>query len=335
VLNPTPRHVGSQSNASLRWIVIYLALAGLSLFWTSSSSPTIAAAYWTQLVAEVLAVYLPLRQPPVEDNARRMMRGFIAGALVLAVLAWVAPTTDDLRLGSEKFLHPNLIGFYFAIGCLAAAHLAQKQKLWSGAAVALGVTTIRTLSKGAIVAFLVAGLYCLMHGSKISRKARVWIGIVSTLVLVSFWGLAETYFNLYATGNNVETLTGRTYIWSQTIELFVEKPWFGYGFDSFRWTFPAFADFLPNHAHNEFFQQLFTYGTVGVVVMISVYWSFYRQVRASGRSNLRSLAMAILILVLVRGIVDTDQFELCFPLWLMTMFAMALMPAENSRTIPS
>jgi len=335
VLSPASRHERRQYNASLRWIVIYLALAGFSILWTSSSSPAIAAGYWAGLVAEVFAVYLLLRQPPVEDNARRMMRGFIVGALALAIVAWIAPATDDLRLGNEEFLHPNLIGFYFAIGALAAAHLAPKQKLWSAPAIALGVTTIRTLSKGAIVAFLVAGLYCLMRGSKISRKARVWIGILSTLVLVSFWGLAEAYFNLYATGNNVETLTGRTYIWSQTIELFLEKPWLGYGFDSFRWTFPAFADFLPNHAHNEFFQQLFTYGLVGILVVISVYWSFYRHVRASERSGLRSLAMAILILVLVRGIVDTDQFGLCFPLWLMTMFAMALVPAGSSRTVPS
>src|SRR5579871_765070 len=335
VLNPVPRHDHWQQHASLRWIILYLALAGISILWTSSSSRGVAAAYWAGLVAEVLAVYLLLRRPAVDDNARRMMRGFIIGAMLLAVVAWIAPATDDLRLGNEDFLHPNLIGFYFAIGCLAAAHLAQKQKLWSAPAIALGVTTIRTLSKGAIIAFLVAGLYCVMRGSKLSRKARVWIGILSTLVLVSFWGLAEAYLNLYATGNNVETLTGRTYIWSQTIELFLEKPWFGYGFDSFRWIFPAFADFLPNHAHNELFQQLFTYGVVGIVVVIGVYASFYRQVRASQKSSLRSLAMAILILVLVRGIVDTDQFELCFPLWLMTLFAMALMPARSSRTISS
>jgi len=32
----------------------------------------------------------------------------------------------------------------------------------------------------------------------------------------------------------------------------------------------------------------------------------------------------MLILVLVRGLVDTDRFELCFPLWLMTMLSIAL-----------
>jgi len=333
VLNSAPRLERRQSNACLRWIIIYLVLAGLSIFWTSSTSPAIAATYWGGLVAEVLAVYLLLRQPPVDDNACRIVRGFVLGALLVAITAWMAPVMDDLRLGNEDFLHPNLIGFYFAIGCFAAVHLSQKQKLWSAVALALGVTTIRTLSKGAIVGFLVAGLYYLMRGSNISRKARAWIGILSTLLLASFWGLAEAYLDLYATGNNVETLTGRTYIWSQTIELFLEKPWLGHGFDSFRWTFPAFADFLPNHAHNEFLQQLFTYGIVGLVVVISAYWSFYRRVRASESSGLRSLAMAILILVLVRGIVDTDQFELCFPLWLMTMFSMTLVREESSRTI--
>lgn len=34
--------------------------------------------------------------------------------------------------------------------------------------------------------------------------------------------------------------------------------------------------------------------------------------------------MATLILVLARGLVDTDRFELCFPLWLMTLLAITL-----------
>jgi len=48
---------------------------------------------------------------------------------------------------------------------------------------------------------------------------------------------------------------------------------------------------------------------------------------------LKSLAMAVLILVLVRGVVDTDQFELCFPLWLMTMFSVALSNSNLSKGI--
>jgi len=92
--------------------------------------------------------------------------------------------------------------------------------------------------------------------------------------------------------------------------------------------FPPFENFQPWHAHNEWIQQLFAYGVIGLIVVIAVYISFYQRVRASRNAPLKSLATAILILVLVRGLVDTDRFELCFPLWLMTMLSIAL--AGNS-----
>jgi hypothetical protein len=69
---------------------------------------------------------------------------------------------------------------------------------------------------------------------------------------------------------------------------------------------------------------VFAYGIVGLFVVVAVYVSFYRTVRTSRNQSLKSLATAILVLVLVRGLVDTDRFELCFPLWLMTMLSISL-----------
>jgi O-antigen ligase len=252
------------------------------------------------------------------------MRGFVAGASVVALVAWIAPAMDDLRLGNEDFLHPNLIGFQFALAALFCAYLAQENKAWSWASAAFVITTMRTLSKGTIVAFLFAGLYYFLRGLKIGRKTRVYIGMAGVVLLLAFWGLLETYLELYSQGSNVETLTGRTYIWTTALDLIREKPWFGYGFDSFRWVFPPFANFQPWHAHDEWIQQLFTYGIVGLVVVVGVYVGFYRRIRASHNGELKALATAILILVLVRSIVDTDRFELCFPLWLMTALSIAL-----------
>ena len=71
-------------------------------------------------------------------------------------------------------------------------------------------------------------------------------------------------------------------------------------------------------------QQFFAYGIVGVLVVSSLYWAFYRRVRLSANTSLKALAMAVLILALVRGLVDTDQFELGFPLWLMMVFSISL-----------
>lgn len=331
IVNPPRRLEHSVRGRPLQWIVIYLGLAASSLMWTTAGSLAVAAAYWAGSVADVATVYLLLRYSPVKENARRIMYGFLAGAAVVAMVAWFSPALDDMRLGDEDFLHPNLIGFQFAIATLIAAYLAQRKKVWTWVAVGFGVTMIRTLSKGAIVGFLFAGLYYLLRGMNISRKARIYVGLASTFVLMCFWGLLEAYLDLYTQGSNLETLTGRTYIWSQSLEIALEKPWFGHGFDSFRWIFPPFGDFQPRHAHNEVIQQLFTYGIVGMLIVVGIYWAFYRQIRVSPNTGLKSLAMALLILALVRGLVDTDQFEMCFPLWLMTMFSVSLSNATSSK----
>lgn len=327
ILDPPRRATCQMSASTLRWIMVYLGLTAASLLWTTTNSLPVAAGYWAATAADVVAIWLLLRYEPVQKNAVRIMRGFILGAALVAMIAWSAPVMEDMRLGHEDFLHPNLIGFEFAIAALFAAFLAQQKRVWTWAAAGFVVTMLRTLSKGTIVGFLFAGLYYLVRGLKISRQARIYIGLASTAVLLSFWGLLEAYLDLYTEGRNLETLTGRTYIWTQSLDIAMEKPWFGHGFDSFRWVFPPFEDFQPWHAHNELIQQLFAYGIVGILVVGAVYWSFYRQVRVSRNIGLKSLAMALLILVLVRGLVDTDRFELCFPLWLMTMLSIALASA--------
>lgn len=323
-----PRRQGGLGfTRSTYWVMTYLGLSAASLTWTGASSMAAATGFWLGMAAEVATIYLLLSCEPVEANAARVMHGFIGGAVVVALVAWAAPVMDDMRLGHEVFMHPNAIGFEFAIATLLAIHLAQRKRAWVWVACGLTITLIRTLSKGAIVGFLLASLYYLIRGLKINRKIRVYIGLAGTLVLVAFWGVLEAYLDLYTQGSNVETLTGRTYIWLQTLKSATERPWFGHGFDSFRWIVPPLGDFQPGHAHNDLLQQFFAYGVVGVIVLCGSYWTFYRQARTSENNGLKSLAMATLILVLARGVVDTDRFEPCFPLWLMTMLSISIVSA--------
>jgi len=330
VLDPPDIPTAENRTHVPRCIVMYLALAGVSLAWTTTNSVTVAVGYWAATATDVVVVWLLFRYRPVEESTIRVMHGFIAGAAAVAVIAWAAPAMDDMRLGNEDFLHPNFIGFEFAIAALFCAFLAQRNKLWTWLCGGFVITMVRTLSKSTIVAFLFAGLYYFLHGLRIRRRTRILIGLGGAVLLLAFWGLLETYLDLYSQGNNVETLTGRTYIWSTALDIARNRLWFGYGFDSFRWVFPPFGNFQPWHAHNEWIQQFFSYGVVGLVVVIGVYASFYRTIRASRPAPLRSLSTAVLILVLVRSLVDTDRFELCFPLWLMTMLAINL----SSNSLP-
>ncbi len=313
--NPTPR--------TLRWINGYLLLAVASLAWTTTQSVPAALAYWGAMAADVMTVALLLRGNP-DAEAAALMKGFVIGAAVVAVIAWCAPDMDDLRLGDDDFLHPNAIGFVFAISALFAFRLAREGSRWKWLGVLIAITLLRTLSKACIVAFLAAAIFYLLHDANLSRQAKVKIGVIANAILIGFWGLLEAYLDMYAQGSRAETLTGRTFIWAESFAIALEKPLLGHGFYSFRWVVPPFGDFEAWQAHNEFLQQFFSYGVVGVVVVAILYAVFFLQVRRSASCDLKTLAYALLLFALIRGLVDTERFDLSFPLWLMAMFALSL-----------
>jgi O-antigen ligase len=87
--------------------------------------------------------------------------------------------------------------------------------------------------------------------------------------------------------------------------------------------------FEARHAHNELLQQFYAYGVVGVIMFIGLYRSFYRQVRKLPISPLKALLFGLLGFVIVRGLADTEAFDLSLPLWAIAMFS-AIM-AESGK----
>ena len=103
-----------------------------------------------------------------------------------------------------------------------------------------------------------------------------------------------------------------------------KKPSRRHGSATLRYVIPSVGDFEPWQAHNELLQQFFCYGAAGVVVFIGLYASFIRIIRQYRQSVFATLAGALMVFAVVRGLVDTERFDVNFPLWLMTLFAMAL-----------
>ena len=104
----------------------------------------------------------------------------------------------------------------------------------------------------------------------------------------------------------------------------MEKPWLGHGAYSFKSLIPLFGSFQPVHAHNELLQQFFEYGAAGVVIVVGAYVSLYRQARRAPKSELRMLALALLLFASVRGLADTANFGLSYPLWIFTATSICL-----------
>lgn len=304
-----------------KWILVYVAFAGLSLFWTASSSLLNAFGYWLAVSADVLVVIVLLGAEETAKVAIPSLQGFVCGTLVVAVVAWCAPGTGDMRLGQEDFLHPNGIGYEFAIATLFCVYLALRsgETRWKLAGIGLAFSLLRTLSKSSIIAFICAGILYMFSRTKARASTKLKILVLGLCMSLVSWGFVSRYLDIYSQGSSAETLTGRTAIWWVSWDIARDQPWLGHGFYSYRSIVPYFGVFEAWQAHNEWLQQFFSYGVVGVGLAIAVYISFFRHLRRSAPTPERALAYALLVFALVHGLTEASYLDLELPTRLMLL----------------
>jgi exopolysaccharide production protein ExoQ len=314
----------------------FLLFALCSFAWSATVSVPVAFAYWCGVAADLAMVVLLLRTGPVDLMSSSLMKGYVWGAGFIALITWLSPTMPDLRPGNDDFFSPNAIALICAFGVFFAQYLSRSERSWNFAAILLSITLLRTLSKTTIVAFVVAEAFFLMRDRAISRRKLLAILVSSGLVVAAFWRLIQAYFEVYTTtGNEAETLTGRVGIWDYVWEQSLEKPWIGHGFHSFRNVVPAFGDFEPWHAHNEVLQLFYSYGIVGLLLFVVVYGSLFLQLHRLPRSSHKALFLGLLLFIAIRGLGDTDRFELTLPFWSIFLISSLLsMPQAAPVQLP-
>jgi hypothetical protein len=309
---------------SMRWVFLYLGVSGCSLLWSATASLPVSFAYWCGTLSDVAIAILLFRAGSVTGVANSLMKGFVWGACCIAIIAWMMPTQFDLRLGDEDYLNSNTIGNICAFAFFFAQYLLRrKDGKWTLAACFLSLTLLRSLSKSTIAAFLVSGAYLLVQDRSMSRRSKLLFAPALALVIVAFWGLFKAYYDFYTTyGNEAETLTGRTAIWTYALDAGLQQPWIGHGFDSMWKVVPVFGTFEARHAENELLEQFYSYGVAGVVMLCGLYGSLYRMVRRLSLGPLRLIVVSIVIFVIVRGFAVAEPFDLLLPLWMVVMIAM-------------
>jgi exopolysaccharide production protein ExoQ len=307
---------------AVRWVLLFLAFSGASLLWSESASLQNSVAYWFGLVIDVGSVILLLHSSSGTNDCYSIMQGFVWSSCLLAVIAWMMPTASDLRLGDEQFFNTNEIGNLCAFAVFFAQYLTrQNQGKWTFAKLFLVVTLVRSLSKTTLVAFLVSECVLLVMDRSMRRKTKAVLLTSAIVLIFAFWGLFEAYYDVYTTaGNQAETFTGRTAIWLYALTAVTNQPWslwVGHGFDSWWKVVPPFGIgmFEARHAENELLQQLYAYGAVGVVLLVGIYGSLYRQLRKLNRCPTKILFLSFLIFIVVRGLAEADAFDLLLPLW--------------------
>jgi exopolysaccharide production protein ExoQ len=321
---------------SIRWVAAFLAFSCCSLLWSATVSVPVAFAYWCGMAADVAMVVLLLRTGPADAMPSALIKGYVVGACFVACVAWLSTPMQDLRPGNDEFFSPNAIGFTCAFAAFLAQLLGQSKRRWNLLAAFLSISLLRSLSKTTIAAFAVGEAFVLLRDRSITRRSKIAIVALATGVIAAFWPLVEAYYEVYTNaGNEAETLTGRVGIWGFVLERSLEQPWIGHGFHSFRNVIPPFGTFEAWHAHNEILQQFYAYGAVGLLLLIGLYGSFYRQVHHLSPSPRKILFLGLLLFIVIRGLGDTERFDLSFPLWSVALISLMLARTESVEGKPA
>jgi exopolysaccharide production protein ExoQ len=216
---------------AVRWVFLFLAFSCCSLLWSSTASMSAAIAYWCAMAADVAIVVLLLRAGPLTQVSYSLMKGFVWGACLVAVIAWLLPTQSDLRLGDEELLRPNQIGYLCAFAFFAQYLMREKRREWSWAVCLLSITVLRSLSKTTILALLLSEIFLLVRDRTMTRKTKMLIALGTGVVVALFWSLLVSYANVYANaGNQAETLTGRIGLWTYFLSEAIRSHGSGMGF---------------------------------------------------------------------------------------------------------
>jgi len=319
LLRPLPPCITSAGLPSSikRWVILYIAFAGLSLFWSSAASVPASFIYWSGTACDVGIILLLLRRADPQQVCTSTLKGFVFSACIVALMAWFMQAQYDLRLGDEDYLNANTIANLCAFGFFFAQCLRRIDgNSWKAVQLLLAVTLLRSLSKSTIAAFAISTASLLIQDRSVTRRTKLVLTSAAFILVMLFWGLFEAYYDIYtSTGNQAQTLTGRTAIWVYVLNALAEHPWIGHGFDSMWKTIPAFGAFEARHAENEILQQLYAYGLAGAVMLAGIYGSFYQYARRLGKHPLRLVLCNIVLFILIRGLAEAEPFDLLLPLW--------------------
>ncbi len=203
---------------------------------------------------------------------------------------------------------------------------ACREKILIPAIFAMLVVIYFTTSKGNYISIALCGIY-LAFGMKYKR---VWYAALCFFLL----GYGYLFF-LCAGGCNVPesiqgTLLVRKEIYTDTLALIHEHPWFGHGINTFKYSSglndPTGAPYIM--PHNIYLEQLYSWGIVGTLLFFSgliviLIKACKQPVSSLGSSQfLTALGYTLLIYSSSRGLLDLKFFS--FHFMALIMFSLAL-----------
>lgn len=273
------------------WIFAFAVFACLSIFW--SQAPGVTARAGVQYLSHVVCALIAMR---VVDT-RTLVRGGLAGtALVLCYSLVFGVYHLDPLDGTYSFVgafaSKNQLGFYASLAVLfafAALFLGAERGAWKLVALVCVAVALYCLKASqsatsvlttAAVAGLCLGLKALEWLAPAHRKMLFLVLAVFAVLVLLAGAYGGGYALVLGAFGKDATLTGRTYLWQQGIEMAAAAPFVGIGYQAF-WV-QGFAEaerlwaafFIGTrsgfHFHNTFIAATVETGLIGCLLLSTV-----------------------------------------------------------------
>ncbi|HEY0704530.1 MAG TPA: O-antigen ligase [Candidatus Acidoferrales bacterium] len=260
------------------WLMALCGLAIVSAVW--SVDPQFAFRRAIVLLATTMfGVYLASRFDWDEQISlfAWMSVVAIAGCWFMVVVFPQYGISHDIHFGSIKglFAHRSMMArqMVFAILTLALARPKGMPSAVRGLGL-VGAVALLAFSFAAtswVAAAVCLAVYPILHLLRIRSKRTLplWVVLAPVFALLAYLLIANFGLVLEATGKD-STLTGRVPIWHAAISAISQRPFLGYGYQTF-WNRGGAITFInpyPNHAHDGYLDLLLDMGMVGLLVFL-------------------------------------------------------------------
>ena len=298
--------------------LLYSIFSILSLLWTVSYERTGMA-----ILGFVSILFLAIAAQRIsrESLARVLLKSSDLIVLV-SLLAYILNFGDVVvvlqgveRLSGITF-GPHALARLVALSLVLRAYLYYLESGLSklGSVIMLFAYVFVLLKTDSRQAYLVivpsVFLIWLLSGDAVSKVRVVMALIISIAAALPVFGLPTSANDKLAgfsrsEADDVATLTGRTFIWSKSLELIKDKPYVGYGMHGgglmlSQNYFTHTSGWTTESAHNLFIQTALDLGGVGLILVVFVF--IFSGVRGFRRRD--GLSMSLMAFVLILGLVE-------------------------------